>query len=65
LIDIILGLLRPIEGAILVDGEYSVNSPQWHQFIGYVPQSIYLVDDTIEANIVFGEKPENIDFDRL
>ena len=65
LIDTILGLLRPIEGSILVDGEYPVNSSQWHQFIGYVPQSIYLVDDTIEANIVFGEKPENIDYECL
>jgi len=65
LIDTILGLLRPIEGSILIDGEYPVNSSQWHQFIGYVPQSIYLIDDTIEANIVFGEKPENIDYDRL
>jgi ATP-binding cassette subfamily C protein len=56
LVDLILGLLKPYEGSILVDGEYPVNSYQWHQKIGYVPQSIYLIDDSIEKNIVFGEK---------
>ena len=55
LIDLILGLLKPCEGSILVD-QYPVNSYQWHQKIGYVPQSIYLTDDTVEANIAFGEK---------
>lgn len=65
LIDTILGLLRPEEGSTLIDSKYPVNSYQWHQLIGYVPQSIYLIDDTIEANIIFGEKPENIDYERL
>jgi ABC-type multidrug transport system fused ATPase/permease subunit len=55
LVDVILGLLRPYEGSVLIDGQFEVNSYQWHQKIGYVPQSIYLVDDTIEANIAFGE----------
>ncbi len=55
LVDVILGLLKPSQGAILVDGKYPVNSYQWHQKIGYVPQSIYLIDDTIEKNIAFGE----------
>lgn len=63
LIDLLLGLLRPTAGEILVDDKYPVNSLQWHQKIGYVPQSVYLVDDTIEANIAFGEK--NIDEDKL
>ena len=56
LIDLLLGLLRPTAGEILVDDRYPVNSVQWHQKIGYVPQAIYLIDDTIEANIAFGEK---------
>ena len=56
LIDLLLGLLRPTSGEILVDDNYPVNSIQWHQKIGYVPQAVYLVDDTIEANIAFGEK---------
>lgn len=56
LVDAILGLLKPYEGQLSIDGEFTVNSYQWHQKIGYVPQNIYLIDDTIEANIAFGEK---------
>lgn len=59
LVDVILGLLKPHSGQVLIDNEFSVSSYQWHQKIGYVPQSVYLVDDTIEANIAFGEQ----DFD--
>lgn len=65
LVDLILGLLRPNSGEILIDEHYPVNSYQWHRLIGYVPQSIYLTDDTIEANIAFGELPESIDGERL
>jgi ABC-type multidrug transport system fused ATPase/permease subunit len=63
LVDLILGLLKPYQGSILVDGQYPVHSYQWHEKIGYVPQSIYLTDDTIEKNIAFGEK--DIDPNRL
>lgn len=63
LVDLLLGLLRPYHGSILVDGIYPVNSHQWHRDIGYVPQAIYLIDDTIEANIAFGE--EYIDYEKL
>jgi|GEM_PF-691372 len=55
LVDLILGLLKPYLGVVCVD-EYPVNSYQWHKKIGYVPQSVYLIDDTIEANIAFGEQ---------
>lgn len=65
LIDLLLGLLRPTSGEILVDSTHPVNSYQWHKEIGYVPQSVYLIDDTIEKNIAFGEEPENIDQDKL
>lgn len=65
LIDLLLGLLRPTSGEILVDGAYPVNSYQWHKKIGYVPQSVYLIDDTIEANIAFGEELKDIDEARL
>jgi ATP-binding cassette subfamily C protein len=61
LVDIILGLLKPCEGSVLVDSQHPVNSYQWHRLIGYVPQSIYLIDDTIEANIALGEKAEEVD----
>ncbi|MCE2715742.1 MAG: ABC transporter ATP-binding protein [Pseudomonadota bacterium] len=59
LVDIILGLLKPYKGEALVDGKFTVRSYQWHQKIGYVSQSIYLIDDTIAANIAFGEKEIN------
>jgi ATP-binding cassette subfamily C protein len=65
LVDMILGLLKPQEGTILIDDRYGVSSPQWHGKIGYVPQSIYLTDDSIKANIAFGENPEDIDLVRL
>ncbi len=56
LVDVILGLLKPHTGSVLIDGKHPVSSYQWHQKIGYVPQSVYLTDDTVEANIAFGEK---------
>lgn len=63
LLDLILGLLTPENGSVLIDGLYPVNSYQWHSKIGYVPQSIYLIDDTIAKNIAFGE--EEVDINRL
>ncbi|MDR1475311.1 MAG: ABC transporter ATP-binding protein/permease, partial [Holosporales bacterium] len=55
LVDVMLGLLQPYKGSVLIDGKYPASSYQWHRMIGYVPQSVYLTDDTIEANIAFGE----------
>ena len=65
LIDILLGLLYSTSGEILVDGKKltSKNIKYWQKNIGYVPQVIYLIDDTIEANIAFGEKI--IDFEKV
>lgn len=63
LIDTILGLLAPQKGHLKVDGR--VIGPDtvrgWQKSVGYVPQDIYLVDDTIAANIAFGCPPEKID----
>lgn len=56
LIDIILGLLKPTKGTVLIDNKFPANSKQWHSHVGYVPQNLYLIDDTIEANIAFGEE---------
>lgn len=55
-IDIILGLLTPDEGALEVDGTAidRSNVRQWQMAVGYVPQQIFLVDDSIAANIAFG-----------
>jgi ABC-type bacteriocin/lantibiotic exporter with double-glycine peptidase domain len=66
-IDIIVGLLSPIKGALKVDDQIinSKNLSAWYSIIGYVPQNIHLVDDTIEANIAFGVEKKNINKDRL
>ncbi len=62
-IDIILGLLEPQEGSLNVNGKAvtSNNRHTWQRNIGYVPQQIYLADDTINANIAFGIPPEQVD----
>ncbi len=62
LADIILGLLQPREGMILVDGVDIFTHPkQWSQIISYVPQNIFLSDDTIRNNVAFGYSREKID----
>ena len=64
--DIILGLLDPSEGAVLVDGEdIKDRKREWLRNIGYIPQAIYLSDDTIRNNIAFGLSPEEIDDARV
>lgn len=65
LVDIILGLLKPVEGSVLVDGKYPVTSAQWHARIGYVAQSIYLTDSSIRSNIAFGVPQNAVDDIRL
>lgn len=62
-VDIILGLLEPQKGSLEIDGNNITkkNIKQWQSSIGYVPQYIYLSDDTIAANIAFGEDQKNID----
>lgn len=57
LVDIILGLLPPSDGQVLVDGNninIDNNHLAWQSQIGYIPQDIYLIDDTIKRNIAFG-----------
>lgn len=67
LIDLILGLLLPQDGRITVDGApiTDENRLQWQKSIGYVPQSIFLSDSTIAANIAFGLAPEEIDIEKV
>lgn len=66
LADIILGLLHPQEGKVLVDGRNiaEVNGNLSH-IMGYVPQSVYLTDDTIRNNVAFGLEPEDIDDQKI
>lgn len=63
IVDIILGLLEPTKGTLDVDGQIltSKNLRFWQRNIGYVPQDIYLVDDTIASNIAFGLEPKDTD----
>ncbi|MEQ9108010.1 MAG: ABC transporter ATP-binding protein [Limnobacter sp.] len=62
-VDIILGLLEPQQGRMIIDGNpiNHSNRRQWQKVIGYVPQHIYLTDDSVAANIAFGvSHPEEI-----
>jgi ATP-binding cassette subfamily B protein len=67
LVDIVMGLLQPTAGAVLVDDEPLRGDAlgNWQAQIAHVPQSIYLADDSIAANIAFGQPPEIQDFDRV
>lgn len=66
LVDTILGLLIPQEGDITIDGiSIYTNLRAWQDSIGYVPQSIFLIDDTLERNIAFGVADWEIDSHRL
>ena len=57
MVDLILGVLKPQEGQITLDGvDISTSYRGWHDKIGYIPQTIYMLDDTIRNNIAFGKK---------
>ena len=63
-LDIILGLLEPNSGFLEIDNKKIIkqNKIAWQKLIGYVPQHIYLADDTVAANIAFGIESKNIDY---
>ncbi|MFM9002516.1 MAG: ABC transporter ATP-binding protein [Acidimicrobiaceae bacterium] len=64
LVDVILGLFAPTSGVVCVDGsDVHQNLRNWQNQIGYVPQAIYLTDDTLRRNVAFGLNDENIDDD--
>lgn len=61
IVDVILGILKNQSGRILVDGtDIQSAMGAWHKKIGYIPQNVYLMDDTIRNNIAFAVKPEFI-----
>ena len=61
LVDVILGLLKPTQGEITVDGvDISTITRGWQRIIGYVPQAIYLLDDSIRKNVAFGFSDEEV-----
>lgn len=58
--DLLLGLLKPSEGNIFMDDmDIEQLGGDWNRIIGYVPQTMYLIDDTIRRNIAFGEETED------
>ncbi len=66
IVEVILGLLTPQQGDIKVDGKSIYQHPkQWQQLLGYIPQSIFLLDDSIEKNVAFGVLDGAIDRAKL
>lgn len=62
LIDVVLGLLKPTSGSVLVDGvNIETGIRHWQRHIGYIPQTIYLSDDTLRRNVAFGVDDADID----
>ncbi|MCF0127423.1 MAG: ABC transporter ATP-binding protein, partial [Pseudobutyrivibrio sp.] len=65
-VDVMLGLLKPSKGVVLSDGkDIQSDYPGWLQCVAYIPQTIFLTDDSIRANVAFGIKKEDIDEDAL
>ena len=68
IVDILLGLLQVQEGTILVDGVNVLengNYRKWLKNVGYIPQTIFMLDDTIRSNVAFGIPKESIDEKRV
>jgi len=66
LVDLVTGLLKPMSGKVLVDGaDIAENLRSWRQKIGYVPQFIFLLDDTVRANVAFGVPESEFDEARV
>tara|TARA_B100000989_G_scaffold293307_1_gene270496 strand:+ start:1344 stop:3131 length:1788 start_codon:yes stop_codon:yes gene_type:complete len=66
-VDLLLGLIKQDEGKITVDGVElnDSNIASWQKKIGYVPQEIFLYDDSIKKNIAFGIPDESVDSSKL
>jgi len=67
LVDILLGLLKPATGELCINGVPVgvANLGEWQQHIGYVPQHIFLFDDTVARNVAFGIPDHEIDMEAL
>ncbi len=65
-VDILLGLLEPQQGRVMVDGiDIRTNLPGWYARIGYVPQMIFMLDDTIRNNVAYGVDEKDIDEEQV
>lgn len=66
LVDVILGILRPSSGRITLDGhDLGERRRGWQSTIGYVPQAVYILDDSLRRNIAFGVPDDEIDESRI
>lgn len=67
IIEMLLGLVEPVEGKIYIDDVYldSNNIDAWRGHIGYIPQRVSLLDCTVAENIAFGVQSKNIDMERV
>ncbi|OGT36303.1 MAG: hypothetical protein A3F11_10890 [Gammaproteobacteria bacterium RIFCSPHIGHO2_12_FULL_37_14] len=65
LINVLLGFLEPQEGKILIDEQAITNMREWTNNFAYIPQEIFLLDDTIKNNIALGIEESEIDQDQL
>lgn len=66
IVDVLLGLLQLQEGTITSDGRSIFdNYSAWLAHVGYIPQTIYMLDDSVRKNIAFGVKEEDIDDERI
>lgn len=66
LADVIMGLLKPQSGSVELDGVDIFSIPhQWARIIGYVPQSVFLIDDTVRCNVAFGLEKEMISDEKI
>ena len=65
-LDLFMGLIRPIKGKILIDNQDLLNfNTNWRSIIGYVPQSVFLIDSTIAENVAFGIDKELINREKV
>ena len=66
IVDVMLGLLAPAEGRILADGvEVRAHYKEWLKNIGYIPQTIFMLDSTIRKNVAFGVPDDEIEEERV
>ena len=66
MVDVLLNLLEPTKGVVEIDGFNTRNNVRYiGQIVGYIPQVIYLIDDTIRRNVAFGVPEEEIDDEKV
>lgn len=66
LLNILLGFLEPLKGEIYLDDKnINANLESWQSKLGYVPQDVYLLDDTIANNVAYGVDKKDIDFEKV